>query len=107
MLKMRRNGGKLGNAQSECKSILKMAVFPLQAYEARGENYYCFSFNTKGVTSVSDASSRDLVNGVFAFEEGRIVCTLTDDHLSSPQSYSYWTYPGAVLTFVKEPIPEA
>lgn len=79
----------------------------LQAYEAWGENYYCFSFNTRGVTSVSKAYSYDLFKGVFAFEEDRIVCTLTDDHLNSPKEYPYWTYPGAVLTFVKEPIPEA
>lgn len=76
----------------------------VQAYDERG--CYEFIFNTHGVTSVSEAYTFPLINGVFAFEEDRIICTLTDDHLLYPMDYSYWDYPGAVLTFVKEPIPE-
>ena len=79
----------------------------VQAYRRRGDNYYRLSLNVNGVTAIADAYPYALVNGYFIMEEDKIVCRLSEEHLLSPKNYPYWVYPGATLTFVREPLPQS
>lgn len=78
----------------------------VQAFRRHGDNYYRFSLNVNGVTTIADAYPYALVNGYFIMKEDQIVCRLSEEHLLSPKSYPYWDYPYATLTFVREPFPQ-